>query len=290
MKYPSKKILLIPAALTLCCIAAMQTHQHLATGTNITENKKINNSVPIYYIGEKSLTSYFSQSRELKELGNVHGRHILIVDGKHAKNIKLNSLRSFLKREILSGVPVIVVNGNTRIVKRLFKGQFYPTVIGGRTPDDKPIGRETIYGYINYPIDNKTLVTKVFISTDSSPGIILEAYKWALSNMPSTRVAIKSTAPYWKQICQLNYTTGDSWKPYGKLNIRTIYYKLYNDGSGKYDWYDVHVIQQSVPREEAWHSGWKTADMYTWVDADYYNSTYFLSKYSPTTTSGLKTC
>ncbi len=44
-----------------------------------------------------------------------------------------------------------------------------------------------------------------------------------------------------------------------------------------------------MPGEELWSSGWKTADMYTWIDADYYQSNYFLSDYSPTTTSGATT-
>jgi hypothetical protein len=251
----------------------------------VKQYEKINNSIPVYCIG-KDITKYFTRVVELEELRNIHEKHILVVDGKYAK--KDPKLKAFLKTKILSGVPVIVINGNTDVVKNLFKGQFCPEVVAGRTPDGKPIGKETVYGYIVYPIDNKTLMTKVFISTDPSFEAILEAYKWASNNMPNVPVTIKAT-PYWNQIYQLDYTTGDSWKPYGRLNIRTLYYKLYNDGSDTYDWYDIHVRQQSVPGEELWSSGWKTADMYTWIDADYYQSNYFLSDYSPTTTPGTTT-
>jgi len=59
--------------------------------------------------------------------------------------------------------------------------------------------------------------------------------------------------------------------------------------STQYGWYDVHVRQQSVPGKKLWNSDWRTADMYTWIDADYYNSGGFLSDYAPTTTSGTTT-
>ena len=71
--------------------------------------------------------------------------------------------------------------------------------------------------------------------------------------------------------------------------MRTLYYKLYNDNSGTYDWYDIHVRHQSVPGSQAWGNEWKTADMYTWIDANYYQSNYMLSDYQPTTTSGSTT-
>ena len=261
----------------------------IAIGTsaeNWKQQHRINNSIPIYYIG-KEAAEYFTKATELKEFKSIHSKHILIVDGGYAKG---NEVRAFLKEEISLGIPVIIVNGSTDVVKNLFKGQFCPEVVAGQSPDGKPVGKETVYGYVAYPIDNKTMLTKVFISTDPSFEAIREAYAWASSNIPSNAgtITIKAT-PYWNQIYQLDYTTGDSWKPYGRLNVRTLYYKLYNDGSGTYDWYDVHVRQQSVPGEELWDSGWKTADMYTWIDADYYQSDYFLSDYSPTTTSGATT-
>ena len=48
--------------------------------------------------------------------------------------------------------------------------------------------------------------------------------------------------------------------------------------------------QQSVPGKELWSdSDWRTADLYTWIDADYYSDRGFLSEYAPTTTSGTST-
>jgi hypothetical protein len=75
-------------------------------------------------------------------------------------------------------------------------------------------------------------------------------------------------------------------KPYGRLNLRTVYYQLPDEGSSKYDWYDVHVRQQSVPGKELGWSEWRVSDIYTWIDADYYNPEGFLSDYGPSTSYG----
>gem|GEM_PF-2287602 len=273
-------------------IAAILTAEAVAitTGTsaeNWKQQYRINNSIPVYYIG-KGVADYFAKAVGLKEFKSMHSRHILVVDGGYVKSN--HKVKALLKKEILSGIPVIIVNGSTDVVKNLFEGQFCPEVVAGQSPDGKQVGEETVYGYVTYPIGNKAMLTKVFISTDPSFEAIREAYTWASSSIPPNAgtITIEAT-PYWDQIYQLDYTTGNSWEPYGRLNVRTLYYRLYNDNSGTYDWYDIHVRQQSVPGEELWSSGWKTADMYTWIDADYYQSNYFLSDYSPTTTSGATT-
>ncbi len=262
----------------------------MTTGTSaesLKQQYRIDNSIPVYYIGNE-IADYFTMATELKEFKSMHSRHILVVDGGCAESN--HKLKALLKKEILSGIPVIIVNGSTEVAKDLFEGQFCPEVIAGQSPDGKPVGEETVYGYVTYPTGNKTMLTKVFISTDPSFEAIREAYIWAYINIPpdAGTITIEAT-PYWNQIYQLDYTTGDSWEPYGRLNVRTLYYKLYDDNSGTYDWYDIHVRQQSVPGEELWSSGWKTSDMYTWIDADYYQSNYFLSDYDPTTTSGATT-
>lgn len=281
-----RMVLLLVLIISGVVIAMTTSSGGPLNGTKFDELGKVNNRLPVYYIG-KDVGKYFSSSTEIKYFRKIPEKHILVVDGGRARN--LPGIKDFLREEILSGIPVIVVNGSTEIAKNLFEGQFSPQIVDGRRPDGKKIGEEKVYGFIIYQI-NRTLVSKVFISTDPSSAIVREAYSWAEENIhPYVGDFTIQASPYWNQIYQLNYTTGNDWQPYGRLNVRTLYYKLYNDGSGTYDWYNVHVRQQSVPGELLWNSGWKTADMYTWVDANYYRSGYFLSDYSPTTTSGAST-
>ena len=68
---------------------------------------------------------------------------------------------------------------------------------------------------------------------------------------------------------QPDVSSENLWEPYGRLNVRTLYYKLMNYKSTTYDWYDVHVRQQSVPGKGLWRDpDWRTADMYTWINAN----------------------
>jgi hypothetical protein len=171
----------------------------------------------------------------------------------------------------------------------VFKGQFDTGILDGRSPDGKPV-RETAFGYLYSPE-----ITKVFVTSEEDPVRAAElAYTWAKKNMAEQ--SSKALDPgdggggdsseYFSSIYQRDYSTGDSWDPYGKMNVRTIYYRLYNDGSSSYDWYDVKFKHQSRPGYLEYSSVWRTADMYTWLDADYNYSSYFLSDYSPTSTSG----
>lgn len=251
---------------------------------------QLDNTVPVYYIGD-GVSKYFLKATRVTEFRKIKAPHVLIVEGEYAENNP--QIKQFIKEEVLSGIPVIVID-NPKLLKDIFEGQFYPRVVGGQRPDGTPLGKEHVYGYVTYPRSDGMLMTKVFISVDLSPKAIEDAYNWAIKNLQpdagSLEVQPLSSGAYWGYQSQLDFTSGDDWKPYGRLNVRTIYYKLINDGSTTYDWYDVHVRQQSVPGKELWSdSEWRTADMYTWIDADYYNSNGFLSDYAPTTTSGTST-
>ena len=250
--------------------------------------QKINNTVAVYYIGGR-MPEYFLNATRVTEFRKIKTPHILVVEGQYVGNNM--QVGNFIRGEVFSGVPVIAID-SPELFNGVFEGQFYPRVVDGQGPDGTPLRKEKehVYGYVTYPLPDGRLVTKVFISIDPGPGAIKDAYEWALANLRpeagSLEVQPLSSGAYWGYVGQLDITTGDSWKPYGRLNIRTTYYKIIDDGSTAYDWYTVHVRQQSVPGEELWGSGWRTADMYTWMDADYYNSNGFLPDYAPTTTSG----
>jgi hypothetical protein len=247
---------------------------------------KINNDVPVYFIGD-SVQKYFKDARRADVSLGVRTPHILVVESSYARSNP--RVKELVKRELLSGIPVIVL-GKPEVLEGVFKGQFFAEVVAGK--GDEEIEEATVYGYVVYP-SNGVFNSTEFASFGSPWEALREAYKWALSHLKPNSGAVKieslSSGAYWAYKSQLDVTSKDIWKPYGRLNIRTIYYKLINDGSSQYDWYDVHVRQQSVPGKELWNSDWRTADMYTWIDADYYNPNGFLSDYAPTTTSGTTT-
>ena len=252
--------------------------------------QKINNTVPVYYIGE-NIPEYFVKTMRVNPNQDIRAPHVLVVDSFYVKNNR--QLRELVKKDILSGIPVIVI-GNPEVIKGTFKGQFFAELVAGRGPEGKPIKKATVYGYVTYP-SNGILVSREFVSIDRVPEAIKEAYNWAVKNLKPNAGTFKlgvkplSSGAYWSYKSQLDFTTGDDWKPYGRLNVRTIYYQPTSDGPSQYDWYDVHVKQQSVPGKELGWSDWRTAKMHTWIDADYYNPDGFLSAYEPTTTSGTTT-
>ena len=258
-----------------------------AQSTNPVE--KINNTVPVYYIGS-SIPGYFVKTMRVNPTQYIRAPHILVVESSYVENNP--RLKQLVKTEVLSGIPVIVL-GDPSILHGTFKGQFFAEFVAGKGPGGR-INHATVYGYVVYP-SNGILQSKEFASIDSLSNALKEAYEWAVKNIEPNAGTFKlgveplSSGAYWSYKSQLDFTTGDNWKTYGRLNVRTSYYKLMNDGSSQYDWYDVHVKQQSIPGKELGWSDWRTSDMYTWIDADYYNPNGFLSGYSPTTTSGATT-
>ncbi|WP_297073749.1 hypothetical protein [Thermococcus sp.] len=271
---------------SLFVVSAYPTNGNIKS-TNLGE--KINNTVPVYYIGS-DIPKYFVKTRRVNPNQDIRTPHILIVESSYVENNP--SLKQLVRMEILSGIPVIVI-GNPSIINGTFKGQFFAELVAGRGPNGK-INHATVYGYVVYS-HKGILQSREFVSIDSVSNALREAYEWAVKNIKPNIGSFKlgveplSSGAYWSYQSQLDFTTGDSWKPYGRLNVRTIYYKLMNDGSSQYDWYDVHVRQQSIPGKELGWSDWRTARMYTWIKANYYNPNCFLSDYSPTTTSGTTT-
>lgn len=265
----------------------VSAHPTNGSANSISLGGKINNTVPVYYIGS-NIPGYFVKTMRVNPNQDIRAPHILVVESSYVKNNP--RLKNFVKKEILSEIPVIVI-GNPEILEKTFKGQFFARVIAGE--GEKKLGEATVYGYIVY-ISGGMFMSREFASFGSPNKVLKDAYKWALSNLKSNAGTLEikptSSGAYWAYQHQLDVSSENLWEPYGRLNVRTLYYKLMNDKSTAYDWYDVHVRQQSVPGKELWRdSDWRTADMYTWINANYYNPNGFLSDYAPTTTSGTTT-
>ena len=232
---------------SLFVISAYPTNGNIKS-TNL--RGKINNTVPVYYIGS-NIPKYFVKTMRATINQDIRVPHILVVESSYVENNP--GLKQLVKTEILSGTPVIVI-GNPSIINGTFKGQFFAELVAGQGPNGR-INHATVYGYVVHP-SNRILQSKEFVSIDSVSNALREAYEWAVKNIKPNAGTFKlgveplSSGAYWSYQSQLDFTTGVSWKPYGRLKVRTIYYKLMNDGSPQYDWYEVHVRQQSVPGKE----------------------------------------
>ncbi|ADI32413.1 hypothetical protein [Staphylothermus hellenicus] len=212
----------------------------------------IKNNVPIYYLGHdlRELQKIFENIYPLQNKLPI-GTHILIVEGAYAS--KHMEAEEIMREELLRSVPIIIINGHTEILRSIIPSDFKPEIINGRSPINETVN-EAVYGYLVYSTKN-ALVQSVFISTDPGEEGIIEAYKWAVRNTVSVSHTpnpniVDST--YKTEIYQLSISTGNSWFPYGRLEVATQYYKLINDYSNTYDWYIAHIIQQSVPGDKIW--------------------------------------
>lgn len=251
-------------------------------------------NLPVYFMGDGASVEYVRMqapnTEPVRNFYSIAAGHVLIVDNSY--EIQKESMESeFIKNQLVAGTPVIAL-GNTSVVKNLFEGQFSPGISDGLTPGGLPV-IETAFGFITFKRGNQ-VVTKVFITSEDDPKKAAKiAYEWAVKNVPQRGIEEEISrifSPYWGYQYELDYSTGDSWNPYGRMNVATKYYKLYDDNSGTYDWYDIRFKHQSVPGDSlGWSGGWKTADLYAWLDADYYDTSYKLYDYGPTTTSGTST-
>ena len=138
--------------------------------------QRIDNTVPVYCIGGK-VSKYFKETTQVNSSLNIRTPHILVVESSFMKDSPW--AKEFVKRELLSGIPIIVL-GKPDVLKDAFKGQFFAEVVAGK--GNTKSGEATVYGYVVYP-SNGILKSKEFASFGSSQKALREAYKWALSNL-----------------------------------------------------------------------------------------------------------
>lgn len=283
--------------------------ENQAINNSVSANK-IDNKLIIYYFGYKNKYEIiFTNVISLKDLKNIPiEKHILLLDLDLVKDLNMtDNAKEFIKNEITRGNPIIMV-GNTKLVNstleksRSFTQIIIPKIIADPNGKERNLDDEKIiFVILSFPDvlstikDLNIIPNKIFIRHKTDNLTLIEAYNWIITNNNFfiDKIRLKQYTqtgePYWVQISQADWSSGNNWCPYGELNVRTLYYKLMNDYSDQYDWYAIHVRQQSVPGILSCSSDYKTSDMYTWIDADYYNSNNMLSDYDPTTTVGATT-
>lgn len=275
-------------------------------------------SVPVFYHGSGDLAcvvrqksfnlSAIIQNHEIPTLSDrsPQSLHMLIVEGDSGAEGQL------LRDEILAGNPVIIT-GMPQKLKKEIGAQLDPAVFEGAIPDS--ITSEIFDRHLSVeapgelPLQETVFacylgsdgVTRTFVTTELDPIKAAElAHEWALEAIAeqqkknasdvsdlSTDVSSSATrGAYWQEKFQRSYSSGDTYKPYCKINIRTIFSKLINDNNSTYDWWDVKFQHQIVPGCSTYGSEYHTAGLQQGLQATYRDPKYFLSTYSPTSTSG----
>lgn len=85
----------------------------------------------------------------------------------------------------------------------------------------------------------------------------------------------------WVVIGYVSWTSGDSWKPYGKLSIEHAIYRLIEDPYPDIDWFIVKAVTEGVPGKVVWGEESYLEDLWNYYYLKYYTSIYELRDYDP---------
>ncbi len=89
-------------------------------------------------------------------------------------------------------------------------------------------------------------------------------------------------SPYWKTVGYVSWSSGDSWKPYGRLSIEHACNLLMEDGTSDMDWWTIKGVTEGVPGDLLWGSSWRLEDFWNYYYLKYYDTIYELRDYQPT--------
>lgn len=171
----------------------------------------------------------------------------------------VNSIMKMLGSRMYE-VPIAVkmeINGETTVIK-------LETIVYGYIPIGDGVGKMFSVNGL------KTTLKDNLVST------YLNMEKYIESNMPGRVGIAEAQADFTYNAC-----------PYGILNIWDIVEDK-NDNNPSYWWRSYHFKSQIVPGVLNCASNWKNSEIKEVFDADYYNTSGFLSDYSPTTTYGVR--
>jgi hypothetical protein len=87
------------------------------------------------------------------------------------------------------------------------------------------------------------------IETDPAKAMKL-ATKWAAKAIDNNYLKSTVTSalfPVWELEFQRRFSSGDTWSPYGQMNIGTMFYRLTDDGDSAFDWWTVEFHTEAVP-------------------------------------------
>lgn len=239
-----------------------------------------------YFMGSHEQADKLDQSLNFKRIDKSNWSKL----SNSRSNILLVDEREPLDEKFLQGVlkagNFLITVGNTHALKAVTESK-EPEILTVED-DNGYIHGETGYGHYVSP---NTGVIYTFWTTESDRNTaIMLAHEWALKtiNEEKNPVNVSKLHPAWAQKLQRYYTSGDRFKPKGRLNIRTIYYILTDDGDSSKDWWTIEVNAETIPGVHLYSHfpAYKTNYIRSLLDADRNYSSFRLSDYEPSQDDG----
>ena len=248
---------------------------------------RLQNSDGFYFMGSRDRASQLDQSLNFQRIDKAgwskldkSQSKILLVDEQAPLDEK------FLKGVVESGNFLIAV-GNTKRIKAVTEPEGSVNLVA--KDSQGYIKGETGYGFYVSP---KSGVIHMFYTTEPDPTTtMMLTHEWALDMIDEEKGAsgTRSTRlhPAWAEKLQRHYTTNNDFQPYGRLNIRTTYYQLTDDGSSTNDWWTLEYQTEAIPGVHLYNQflpAYKTYWIESVLDADDTHSNFVLQDYDPSIT------
>jgi len=217
----------------------------------------------------------------------------IFVDSQWRNSLSSNERRSvdtWMISAMQNGTPIIAYGDNATFLSNLILHLNRDS--GNKLGVSIPQFEVTINSYLYH--DDKDVGHQHFVSTDlkehptSSAKEIIE---WIKNAKKKTLEKITTSTGSWSPTYTWSWYSYDDWEPRGRFNIWCEVFKLQNDGSSTYDWFNIKAHLQTIGGYSKYDSNWRTADTYANHDVHWNPASYIqdIVDYDPTTTPGVGT-
>lgn len=247
---------------------------------------------------------------QVTPLPSAKGKDMLLVDGNFYTGSGQDVAQN-VQSKAKDGMPIVFVGpGFSEFCKSLkvgyqqfqyeIDGELYDAPLAARAlrilPQETPDG-EPVCAVLNVLGDSKHLTSGVIDAltdwnkrTAGLKSTRVEASQEFIDSISEPGILAMGDPPFWSEVYYWEYSSGDAWSPYGKLNVNHTYKKLYNDNSYDYRWYTLEFEYQTKPGKILYGSNWRTSFTELKCPVAYWGFggfvPYWLTKYGPTTTTG----
>ncbi len=277
------------------------------------------NDVPVYFIGsyqdnlvlqnagvkvlhnalerqDKMAISHFDfKSNAFTPDEDSASSRLVVVDGNYVANLRPGTwekVRAYLQEAALAGNPVIAI-GDLSIGMGLYADHEDPNLPRDSETNEVVAKAFGIYwspqGHGREFGSNEVDIVSVMKDARSwAKDVLEEQDKARFFNVGSDR-QLKASNGWVLANYARNYMNNDC--PYGRLHVKTKFYKLVEPSTSR-DYWQVHLVQRQHPghlSSACTGSDWNNADAWNVVQVDRKIASADLYEYSPTTSSGTST-
>lgn len=268
-------LILISLALT-----AISTIPATATAVSSTPTYVLGVSDPLdpLVLKLQTLTTSVTLLPAASDLALVGASSILFIDGAWLASLSSldPTILSLATGKVLEGVPTVVVRGNPAIIgdsvsglTRL-KAPDLPLLaeglrITGTLADGTRQGETLqVASGFDYAVEREFTWAEQQISQPSTTTITAAPSKEVKSSKPAspseTSITQTTTDPEWEFIIKVTFSTGDNFAPHGRVTTTFTLYRLKNDGTDEFKWFNMFMELVIEPGISIYDSRFRTSD------------------------------